>query len=154
MSTRSNIIIDLPRGKKVYLYHHYDGYPSGLGWQLVRFLNNNWHSFDDQSYQHYSLLIDEILKGKCEKQFYDYEKSEDGWKEDNSFMLIPSRSDMAGDSEYDYTIKIRHNKPVHITCQKVRAWEEERVVFDGFVPELYEQFQNYNEEDWYKLNAI
>lgn len=34
MSTRCNIIINGYRGRRIYLYHHHDGYPEGVGVQL------------------------------------------------------------------------------------------------------------------------
>lgn len=42
MSTRCNIIITgYARESKIYLYHHSDGYPSGVGADLAEFLNEN-----------------------------------------------------------------------------------------------------------------
>lgn len=47
MSTRSNIILSNNRGEKVFLYHHCDGYPEGVGHELRDFLNEAGEDFMD-----------------------------------------------------------------------------------------------------------
>ena len=36
MATRARIAIQLSNGKFISSYHHYDGYPAGLGYNLIR----------------------------------------------------------------------------------------------------------------------
>ena len=49
MSTRCNIIIQEINEKPIILYHHHDGYPQGVGFdlhcRLEQFLDN-WHADD------------------------------------------------------------------------------------------------------------
>lgn len=47
MATRSNIIIEDDLGNKKILYHHYDGYPKGVGAELQMYLRHLTDDIDD-----------------------------------------------------------------------------------------------------------
>lgn len=47
MATRANIILDSNHYNRIWLYHHWDGYPSGLGINLMEFLEKNGNVVND-----------------------------------------------------------------------------------------------------------
>ena len=66
MSTRANIVLDSNRYNRIWLYHHWDGYPSGLGVNLMNFLADK--SGKDAGYNewyHDSIyLANQLIKDK------------------------------------------------------------------------------------------
>ena len=70
MSTRCNIAVrhkgwDDSGPTYTYIYHHCDGYPSGVGSDLKAFLAKHWNKPGDWQWMDYAtLMIDDILKGK------------------------------------------------------------------------------------------
>lgn len=89
MSTRCNIrIINKEWNESFMLYHHYDGYPSGVGMDLKHYLKTKehlpyWSAMD---------FANELIKGV---------KSEMYEEVDNRYEITSS---MHGDIEYLYVI--------------------------------------------------
>ena len=49
MSTRCNVIIKRKGYQDIILYHHFDGYPQGVGYDLhcrLKKINGNWYECD------------------------------------------------------------------------------------------------------------
>jgi len=88
MSTRANVIIKKAGEDEVILYHHHDGYPKGVGQELVRFL----------SYLPQYLLSTEALSAYIHAQDEAYEEHE---RE-------------ASDAEYRYVIDL---DKMTLTCE-------------------------------------
>lgn len=91
MSTRCNIILrDENKNKKIYLYHHHDGYPEGVGADLAHFVSV-WNKC-------YYYCIEEIatimIKG-LESPLYG--------RVDNEYELT---SGLHGDIEYLYIVRL------------------------------------------------
>ena len=67
MSTRCNIIVKDDENK-VYLYHHHDGYPSGVG---VDLLKKFYKRFKDGNYIYMEDVVNELIKDKNDDE-YEY----------------------------------------------------------------------------------
>ena len=84
MSTRANIILE-EMGNHLWLYHHFDGYPSNLGEYLMKFMETK-HKKD---YADIYDIANELFKDK----------------DDAGFELTQRRH---GDIEYLYVINIEN----------------------------------------------
>lgn len=91
MSTRANILL-LETGEKLWLYHHFDGYPSYLGNRLMEILEKHkehkWLNIFD--------LANEMLKNK----------------DDDGYEITQNRH---GDIEYLYIINVEEQS---IVCRE------------------------------------
>ena len=62
MSTRAHILI-IGGSEKFYLYHHYDGYPEGVGKDLKKYLNNlKWTWYPDD-------IANDLVKGHIDEGY-------------------------------------------------------------------------------------
>lgn len=94
MSTRCNIVVK-EGNKKVYLYHHCDGYPSGVGIDLLdKNLFNKW-------YYDISYIVNKLIKA-TDDDGYEY------------------TSGIHGDIEYLYVINVKKKE---IKCYKVSGFD-------------------------------
>lgn len=84
MSTRANIVLE-EMGNHLWLYHHFDGYPSYLGENLMKFMSTK-HKKD---YANIHDIANELFKDK----------------DDTGFELTSQRH---GDIEYMYIINIEN----------------------------------------------
>lgn len=64
MATRANIVIKAGK-KKIYLYHHYDGYPEGIGKDLQAFIEKQNGNFEPNELQ--KKILDGEVNGKDDK---------------------------------------------------------------------------------------
>ena len=100
MSTRCNIIVTGRHNGRVYLYHHHDGYPEGVGADLKKasekWFNRNWFSA-------YSVAND-LIKNKAGLNDDEYELS----------------SVIAGDIDYLYVINCKART---VRCFEVTEWD-------------------------------
>ena len=83
MSTRCNIIVKA-KGKKITLYHHWDGYLEGVGQDLVNKLKD---AFIDDYFCSWTHIVNKLVKDK----------------EDTGYEIT---SGLHGDIEYLYTIDV------------------------------------------------
>lgn len=91
MSTRCNIILkDENKSKKIYLYHHHDGYPEGVGADLAHFVTE-WNKGYFYGVEE---LANRMIKG-IESPFYG--------EVDNEYELT---SCLHGDIEYLYIVRL------------------------------------------------
>ena len=97
MSTRATILIR-EGNDEIRIYHHCDGYPSGVGKDLKNYLNKNPNRFWDA----YG-IANGLIKGDCVK--------------DDEYELTSCQH---GDEEYAYLIDCKDKS---ITCYKV-GWDE------------------------------
>jgi len=81
MSTRCNIIVKA-KGKKITLYHHWDGYPEGVGQDLVNKLQK---VFDNDYFCLWTHIVNKLVKDR----------------EDEGYEITTG---LHGDIEYLYTI--------------------------------------------------
>ena len=81
MGTRCNIIVKA-KGKKITLYHHWDGYPEGVGQDLVNKLQK---VFDNDYFCHWTHIVNKLVKDR----------------EDEGYEITTG---LHGDIEYLYTI--------------------------------------------------
>lgn len=91
MSTRANILL-LETGNKLWLYHHFDGYPSYLGDCLMKIMQKHKEHKWLDIYE----LANEMIKNK----------------EDDGFEIT---NDRHGDIEYIYIINVEEQS---IVCRK------------------------------------
>lgn len=84
MSTRANILL-LETGEKLWLYHHWDGYPSYLGYKLMEIMK----TYKERKYLDIYELANEMIKNK----------------DDNGFEITSKRH---GDIEYLYVINVEN----------------------------------------------
>ena len=87
MSTRCNIILK-DKGHQIFLYHHHDGYPEGVGTDMQRFVA------DINKHYYYSIedVANRLLKG-YDSKFYG--------KTDMGYELT---TNIHGDIEYLYVL--------------------------------------------------
>lgn len=106
MSTRCNIVITDEKTPDLFIYHHCDGYPEGVGVDLMKSVYKRiapafWETDDKERNDFYYLskkmdVANALLKNK----------------EDDGYELT---SDYHGDIEYIYNIDVRKKR---ITCFK------------------------------------
>lgn len=84
MATRANVVIR-STGRTYWLYHHWDGYPSYLGWKLGCFLMGNKDDIDSVATQ--------LVKG--------------AWEDGDGFELTNFRH---LDIEWLYEVNLEHKK--------------------------------------------
>lgn len=111
MSTRANIYIRksyCDRGKEI-LYHHYDGYPKGVGRDLTRILDRLPKDSEDK-------VLPEYLDKKRLAEFI--------CEQDSDFKITTPYS--AGDAEFEYEINIEKRRvDWYATSVSSRSGEEE-----------------------------
>ena len=73
MSTRCNIIIKDRWDRKIYLYHHHDGYPSGVGSDLKKYLSK-WQDWQFRQHGGWEFAND-LVKNKAGLDDDEYEVS-------------------------------------------------------------------------------
>ena len=90
MSTRCNIIIKEKNQEPIYVYHHFDGYPEGVGSELKEILSTRFN---------------EVLTGKNIENFlYNY---------DTQYEKTDS---IHGDIEYLYILTVKDNNTINYKC--------------------------------------
>lgn len=99
MSTRATIKVIEHGTVKYRIYHHFDGYPEGVGEELKEFFTN------DENYN-----ADELLKNGIEN----------GLDGDTSYVFEDT-TERHGDEEYEYTIDCDNKK---ILCYNLHKNEE------------------------------
>lgn len=105
MATRCNIIIKDRSNRRIYLYHHHDGYPEGVGADLKKFLEQfqEW-----QIRQYGGLLANKLVKNQA-------------GLDDEEYEVAPG---LHGDIQYLYVINCKagtlrcYEVPLHLN------WEE------------------------------
>lgn len=98
MSTRATILIKEKDEKDIWVYHHCDGYPDGVGTDLKHYLNTlkyNWYAED---------IANALIKGSAVE-------------DDNGYQLTSCQH---GDEEYAYLIDC-DNKT--LTCYEM-GWDQ------------------------------
>ena len=94
MSTRCNIIVKDETGNRIYLYHHSDGYPEGVGTDLAHWAKTrNWGKYCNSAHH----IATALLKG-LPSPFYGYE--------DRDYELT---SGLHGDIDYFYIVNLYSN---------------------------------------------
>lgn len=99
MSTRSNIVLITPDNKVHQFYHHCDGYLSGVGEELRKFLVfslgmkhiHDMNSNDESNTDIYHFMLKELLK--------------DDSYEDEYILDLDSNNNLHSDIEFLYLIK-------------------------------------------------
>lgn len=73
MSTRCNIIIKDRGDRRIYLYHHHDGYPEGVGSDLKKYLSQ----FQDWQFRQHGAwkFANDLIKNKAGLDDDEYEVS-------------------------------------------------------------------------------
>lgn len=112
MSTRCNIIIK-DGESRIYLYHHHDGYPMGVGTELQAYLEKEWST---RRYWFASSIANELIKGSLPYPFSDDKKDEEY---EVTFGLH-------GDIEYCYVINCQART---LRCYAI-GWDDE--VYENF----------------------
>ena len=111
MSTRCNIIVK-DGNDRIYLYHHHDGYPMGVGTELQRWLDER---FKPQPYftpRWYAMSIaTALVKGA---PVYPFDKE---GKKDDEYEITTG---LHGDVEYVYVINCQART---LRCYEV-SWDD------------------------------
>ena len=103
MATRSNVVVINNKGDKEFIYHHYDGYPSGVGAELNKMFKKN-STFGSV------------------KECADHIKNSD-------FQYMATEC-LHADIDYLYTINIDDKT---IKCEYVDNWEGLKIINDVFL---------------------
>lgn len=132
MSTRANIILKTAGSSDVWLYHHWDGYPSCLGHNLMVFLKANGNNAN-MWYNINTSLANDLIKNKGIN--------------DDGYELTHGQH---GDIEYLYEVDTDAKT---ITAYAVEFWERT----DGVAPK-HELFSarydsEVGAEEWFKKCA-
>lgn len=92
MGTRSNVIVITPENKAHQIYHHYDGYPSGVGEELRTIINyiieNTPESNSNSIHENFMYSV------------FKNDQYEDEYESD-----LDTHNRLHGDIEYLYIIK-------------------------------------------------
>ena len=108
MSTRSVIkIIDAETNKEVLLYHHFDGYIKGVGFDILK----EFYDIKTRSMRE-CCNVDVLINNFIKNDFV--------YIDDNSYEYM---SVIPADIEYLYTL-IYNNGLLHLTAQHVDNWED------------------------------
>ena len=110
MSTRCNIIIK-DGAERIYLYHHHDGYPMGVGTELQDYLQRKWGE-SWRSYWCGTSIANDLVKGHIN---YPLAKEP---HEDDEYEVTYG---LHGDVEYVYVINCRART---IRCYSI-PWDDE-----------------------------
>lgn len=102
MSTRCNVIIR-QQGVQVVLYHHHDGYPEGVGMDLIERFGKNFR--DEKAHV---LSLSYAVNALIKDQNDEYE-----------WCLR-----LHGDIEYLYTVDLERKT---IVCEAVDNWDEFKI---------------------------
>lgn len=154
MSTRCNIVVKNHYGEQVSkqdecvtIYHHYDGYPTGVGRMLIEFIQEKYLDKKANPYWHFEKFVNTILKGV---PYHETGKEEE--LIDNGFEWT---SEIHGDIDYLYVIAER-DEDVLLTCYSNvfkkdangEYYREDRLVFSDTIQNLYkitdEEFEKFN----------
>jgi hypothetical protein len=107
MSTRANVFVDY-NGERVQLYHHYDGYPEGVGKMLASFLEIATYTAKERTTKGVKNRFMELLKL------------------DDHFEV--EKVGLHGDIEYLYFVKFNENEKDIISFIKIdftALWKDE-----------------------------
>ena len=110
MSTRCNIIIK-DGAERIYLYHHHDGYPMGVGTELQDYLQRKWGE-SWRSYWCGTSIANDLVKGHI-----NYPLAREPHEDDEYEVTYG----LHGDVEYAYVINCRART---IRCYAI-TWNEE-----------------------------
>lgn len=142
MSTRCNIIIK-DGAERIYLYHHHDGYPMGVGTELQGYLQRKWSGPYQQIWWGAS-IANHLVKWHIN---YPLAKEE---HEDEEYEITTGLHD---DVEYVYVINCRAKT---IRCYSI-PWGEDfhqdfQIVWKNvFTRSCLEHIPTYEERDaWLK----
>lgn len=132
MSTRCNIILNgYARDKKIYLYHHHDGYPSGVGADLAEFLKQRGCKKDGRWDE--ELIATALVK----KQDDEYECSAGLHGDIEYLYVIDAPYGKLRCYEVDWKV-VGWDKPMNeeLICQQkyqlpIPGWDDEKEAEDG-----------------------
>ena len=110
MSTRCNIIIK-DGAERIYLYHHHDGYPMGVGTELQHYLQHKWGQSRMTSWYGTSIAND-LVKGHINEPM-----AQEPHK-DNEYEITYGLHD---DVEYIYVINC---KAKTIRCYAITRYDD------------------------------
>ena len=106
MSTRANILL-LETGYRLWIYHHWDGYPSWLGEQLMKILQKH----KEHKYLDIYELANELIKNP----------------DDEGYEITNQRH---GDIEYLYVINVE-NKTIDCIATEFGSQCDDKLLFSG-----------------------
>ena len=113
MSTRCVVrLIDEKLNKQIDLYHHYDGYVEGVGFEII-------DTFFDKENKKFVLpndiadIANKLIKSETDKYFE---------------ITLSNHCDI----EYLYTIKVNTKGQVYMYAQNVNNWEDEIKVYETY----------------------
>jgi hypothetical protein len=110
MSTRCNIIIK-DGAERIYLYHHHDGYPLGVGTELQDYLQRKWGE-SWRTFWYGTSITNDLVKGHI-----NYPLAQEPHEDDEYEVTYG----LHGDVEYIYVINCRART---IRCYSI-PWDDE-----------------------------
>ena len=122
MSTRANIVLDSKRYNRIWLYHHWDGYPSWLGKQLMEFLIKNGNGANEWGNDSIC-LANELIKDK-EDDGYELTNGQHG---DIDYLY---KIDTGEKTIRAYLVKDIEGNLEHLMCAKYDDEEEQKKWFE------------------------
>ena len=110
MSTRCNIIIK-DGAERIYLYHHHDGYPMGVGTELRDYLQRKWGE-PWRKFWYGTSIANHLVKGHI-----NYPMAQEPHEDDEYEVTYG----LHGDVEYVYVINCRART---IRCYEI-TWDDD-----------------------------
>lgn len=147
MSTRACIKIkqsfyaseeDYKQGKRtaeyITLYHHSDGYPDGIGSDIVEFLRGRNDGYDDEPMWEAERIATDMVRGEVLTMGYDIKSGQHYVKRDMGYDVAICQH---GDCVYGYLIDCDERK---VTCYDIEPeqweWHEQDIVP---IPDKYKE---------------
>ena len=120
MSTRCNIIIKTRWNKRIYLYHHHDGYPEGVGALLADYLGEMkpW-----QIKQNPIEIANHLVKHGIPYMGRDWKTGEPKERVDDEYEITTG---IHGDIEYLYVLNCKAGS---LHCYAV-GWDDQNDTFE------------------------
>lgn len=130
MGTRCNLYITDTKGNRLWLYRHWDGYPSETGVDIAQTLKKikpGWRSFSE--------LANALLDKRYEKQGYDIKAR----------PIYEVTDAEHGDIEWRYDIRVSA-RGTHVTVRE-RKWVSDGVEWTDHGRLTEKQFRSYCAKD-------
>ncbi len=143
MSTRTNILLAAEDDAVYQYYIHYDGYPEGVGCQLVEWLAHAYLSRNDYRLEKWAAYakglpaspeptLQRVILDELRTHNRDGENAGPGdLLEPEDTYDVDERNDLHGDIEYLYVIDTRDPNAARLLCLNVRSYDWKRVYLES-----------------------
>lgn len=145
MSTRTNILLATEDGAIFQHYIHYDGYPEGVGCQLIEWLSNAYQARNESRLAQWAASVKSVadLPPECTLQHAIFDELRKHYRDSLDAkpgdMLEPEevhdageQNELHGDIEFLYLIDMRASaESVRLLVLNVRSYDWKQVYIDS-----------------------